>query len=149
MCKALYVTVLMKCQTNFLQLLVYCTLTSINPMLDCFLNGINVLIPNTVADINVLFTSVGIGQIPNAAEIVCVLTVAVLLFAGYRVGRCFLRTLKFFLRILFQFLCVFCACYLAQVVYNDHNQLIWFGPEKFCWSKQPSWLTAEENSSEN
>ena len=114
----------MKYQTNlFLQLLVYCILTSVNPMMDFllmqsaqlflnaaqyFVNGVNVLFPRIVADINVFFLYVGIGRIPFAAEIVCVLMVAWLLlyFRGH-------------------YLYLFVVL-MAVVVYNNEEMLLDF-----------------------
>ena len=135
LCIALCITMLIEISSYlFLQLLVYSIVTSINPMMDpllmqsaqfflngaqYFVNGVDFFFPNTV------------GEIPYVAEIVCVLMVAFLLFAAYRVCRCFLRTLKLFVGIVCQFLCVFCACLLALVVYNGHEKLFDFVQSSF------------------
>ena len=134
---------LIEISNYFLQLLVYCIVTSINSMMDFimqfaqlflnsaqyFFNGVDFFFPNTV------------GEIPYAAEVVSVLMVTFLLFVTYRIFRCFLRTLKVFVGILCQFLCVFCACYLALVVYNDHGKLIDFVESTFAVaSSQFDWL---------
>ena len=135
-CKYLYIFLyvkLIEISNYFLQLLVYCIVTSINSMMDFimqfaqlflnsaqyFFNGVDFFFPNTV------------GEIPYAAEVVSVLMVTFLLLVTYRIFRCFLRTLKVFVGILCQFLCVFCACYLALVVYNDHGKLIDFVESTF------------------
>ena len=113
----------------FLQLLVYCILTSIFRMMDLFLMQSAGIVLNTAQSFDngvVFFFPNTVGEIPYVVEIMCVLMVAFLLFAAYRVCRCLLRTLKFFVGIACQFSCAFCAWLLALVIYNDHEKLFDF-----------------------
>ena len=80
-----------------------------------------------VNEVDALFPNVGNEQIRYAPEIVCVLMVFLVCF---------------FVGILWQFLCVFFACYLALVVYNNHGRMFGF----VGWMPyQPARLTAEED----
>ena len=111
----------------------YCIVTAINSMMDLLFMHSSQLF-RTVGQyvikyfikygVNILLPNVGIGVVRYTAQIVCVLMVAFLLLAVYRVYHRSLRTLKVFVEILCQFLCVFCACLLALVVYNDHGKMI-------------------------
>ena len=58
-----------------------------------------------VNGVDALFPNAGIGQIRCAPEIVC--------------GLVALPVVYFFMGVLRQFLCPFCACYLALVVYYN------------------------------